>query len=469
MSVTVTDIAIDEYLRLDPAQTRLLARLNTIEDQIQQIRLVAKGDVQSKSLQGPLEQRDTIQAAIDARRKEVRPQVQAQLERKALEERAASMVRLRTDKVLFEDKVKTLDEEVKRQAAVVKQLDSTIGQPGKPASDLEVLGDEVAQMDATAKRVADQLQIMRVEPRPPLRASVLEPAEPPRTKNFQMQTKMASAAGFGALALAVFGVSWREYRSRRIYAPADVVEGLGMTLIGTLPALPANARIFSLEANNGRAHGWQSVLSEAVDALRAQLLRAADRDGLRVVMITSANSGEGKTSLAGQLAASLARAWRKTLLIDGDLRHPGIHRQFDMPQEPGFSDVLRGELECDDAIRPTPLPRLWMMPAGQCDAHATQALAQKEVRILLNRLKEQYDFIVLDSSPVLPVADALSLGQHVDAVVFSILRNVSRLPAVQASQQRLASLGIRMLGTVVLGTNAEAGNLGYPYPARANP
>ena len=74
-----------------------------------------------------------------------------------------------------------------------------------------------------------------------------------------------------------------------------------------------------------------------------------------------------------------------------------------------------------------------------------------------------------DSSPVLPVADALSLGQHVDAVVFSILRNVSRLPAVQASQQRLASLGIRMLGTVVLGTNAEAGNLGYPYPARANP
>src|SRR5207253_4533778 len=237
-------------------------------------------------------------------------------------------------------------------------------------------------------------------------------------------------------------------------------------LIGTLPALPANVRVASTGQFNGNALRVQSALSEAVDALRAQLLWAADRDGLRVVMITSANSGEGKTSLATQLAASLARAWRKTLLIDGDLRHPGIHRQFDMQLDPGFSEVLRGEAECDDVVRPTPVSRLWLISAGQCDAHATQALAQKEVRLLLERLKEQYDFIIVDSSPVLPVADALSLGQHVDAVVLSILRDVSRLPAVQTSYQRLASLGIRMLGTIVLGAAEETGGRGYPYPAR---
>src|SRR5581483_5784924 len=112
-----------------------------------------------------------------------------------------------------------------------------------------------------------------------------------------------------------------------------------------------------------------------VDALRTLLLRGAG-EGPQVFMVTSAVGGEGKTTLAAQLASSLARAWRKTVLIDGDLSKPAAHRRFDVPLEPGLSEVLRGETEAGDDPPPTAETRLWVMSAGHWHSHAVQALAQ---------------------------------------------------------------------------------------------
>jgi capsular exopolysaccharide synthesis family protein len=189
-------------------------------------------------------------------------------------------------------------------------------------------------------------------------------------------------------------------------------------------------------------------------------------DGPRVVLVTSAVGGEGKTTLASHLAASLARAWRKTLFIDGDLRNPAAHQQFGLPAGPGFAEALRGEVEFGDAVRPTPLSRLWVLTAGKCDNHALQALAQEGLGGAFERLKEQYDFLVVDTSPVLPVPDALLLGQHADAVLLAVLRDVSRLPAVHYARQRLEGLGIRVLGAVVLGEKVETYHRPIQYPRR---
>src|SRR5262249_13934009 len=131
--------------------------------------------------------------------------------------------------------------------------------------------------------------------------------------------------------------------------------------------------------------------------------------------------------------------------------------------EPGFSEVLRGEIQAADAVRATSFSRLWVLPAGTWDAHALQALAQEDVRTLIEELKQQYDFIIVDSPPVLPVADSLLLGQHVDGVLFSILRDVSRVPAVYAAQQKLAPLGIRVLGAVMVGAEVDVGRGRHQY------
>jgi succinoglycan biosynthesis transport protein ExoP len=117
----------------------------------------------------------------------------------------------------------------------------------------------------------------------------------------------------------------------------------------------------------------------------------------------------------------------------------------------------------NDAVKPTSLGRLWLMPAGHFDSHALQALAQDNMRALFEQLKQQYDFIIVDSCPVLPVADALLLGQHVDGVIFTILRDVSRVPAVYAAQQKMNNLGIRTLGAVMIGAKSELGSPGYAY------
>jgi capsular exopolysaccharide synthesis family protein len=264
----------------------------------------------------------------------------------------------------------------------------------------------------------------------------------------------------------LFTVALVEFRSRRVNSSDEVTFGLGIPTVGTVPVLPPRVLRAALGSGAVRDGYWQARLTESVDALRTFLLRALS-EGPHVVMVTSAVQGEGKTSLASQLAASLARAWRKTLLIDGDLRKPAAHKLFELPVEPGLSEVLRGELDLGDVIRPTALGRLWLMPAGSWDAHALQALAQEGAGNFFEQLREEYEFVIVDSCPVLPVTDTLLLGQHVDTVLFSVLRGTSRLPTLYAAWQRLAALEIPVLGAVVAGGNSVLGGLDIQYPRPA--
>src|SRR5262249_37368759 len=157
---------------------------------------------------------------------------------------------------------------------------------------------------------------------------------------------------------------------RKITGLDEVALGLNMPVLGTLPALPVQARRAVVGTARGRDLYWQGLLTEAVDAVRTQLLHPAPTGDLHAVMVTRAGGGRGTTSLASPRAATRARAWKKTLLIDGALRTPAAHRLFTLPLEPGFSEVLRGEVDAGEAIRPTPVSRLWMLPAGHWDSHA---------------------------------------------------------------------------------------------------
>ena len=169
------------------------------------------------------------------------------------------------------------------------------------------------------------------------------------------------------------------------------------------------------------------------------------------MLVASARGKEGATTTACQLALSLARGWRRTLLIDGHLRQPGTHTRFQGSLEPGLCEVLRGEIDLPDAIQPTKASRLWLLSSGHWDNHALQSLAQESATVLLDSLKDQYDVVVIDAGPLLPLADALLLGQRADLVVLSALCGVSRLPALHEAQQRLATLGVPLLGVVVNG------------------
>jgi succinoglycan biosynthesis transport protein ExoP len=193
-------------------------------------------------------------------------------------------------------------------------------------------------------------------------------------------------------------------------------------------------------------------LIESIDAIRTMLLRNAAAENLRVVMVTSAVGGEGKTTLASNLAMSLARAGRKTLLIDCDLRSPAAHQLFEQPLQPGISEVMLHEVDLPDAVRPTSTdPNLFLLPAGLWDRNVVQELAKTGITSIFEKLRDEFDFVLVDSHPVLAATDSLLIGQYVDAVIVSLMRDVSQMHNVHTACQQLTTLGIRVFGAVVSG------------------
>jgi capsular exopolysaccharide synthesis family protein len=257
-------------------------------------------------------------------------------------------------------------------------------------------------------------------------------------------------------------IALMEWRNRRVDGVDQVVTDLGMRVIGTVPAFPNRASLKAAEAA-GNAN-WRFILNESINSTRTMLLHAARSQSMQVVMVTSATQGEGKTSLASQLGSSMATAGMRTLIVDCDLRNPSIHKLFELPLSPGVSEVLCQEADPSDAVQPTAVPNLWVIPAGQCSTRVIAALAQGHpLEALFNRLRGQFDFVVVDSCPVLPVADALLIGQHVDGVVFSIMQDVSQLPKVMVASEKLTQLSINLLGAVVNGVHMGSAYYAYGY------
>jgi capsular exopolysaccharide synthesis family protein len=271
---------------------------------------------------------------------------------------------------------------------------------------------------------------------------------------------MVAGAGMGTFLLALCAVSWLEHRKRRITSIQDIPDQLGIPLLGTVPPLPGRGDSPSAQGARNRSAAYsnqRAKMLDCVDRIRTRLIHTTNEEGLRVLMVTSAVPREGKTSLASNLAMSLARAGHRTLLVDGDLRLPAIHRAIEVTPGPGLAEVVRGEDSPFNDIQPTGVERLWVLPAGRTDLTAVESLARHEqLQALIVSLREQYDYVIVDSAPVLPVLDGLLIAQHVDGVVLSMLRGVSQVPAVSAAFEKLKELDIRVVGTVLNGADLSS-------------
>jgi capsular exopolysaccharide synthesis family protein len=448
--LTMTAAATKEAEGIVP-ETTLEAAIDR-DGQVQQIQ---GGITEVTSLLADLERKTTREAfpRLSATKRERLAELQKQLKERRDAVRPENEERLkgimRAQQAQQQDRARALERLRKALDKNVDDLGLKVLRAQAPRRGAEMaaaLRDDLNGMEDILKRVSDQVEIFNVEQDAETRITKLEP-EPIVTHPDVYKRQLAGAAGggLGGLVLVIFGLSYLECRSQRINSADEVVRGLGLKLMGTLPLLPARRR-------GGRADlDWESLLLESVDSIRTMLLHVARSERLRVVMVSSAVSGEGKTSLSSHLATSLARAGRRTLLIDCDLRRPSLARVFNLPGEEGFCELLRGEAGPDDVIQPTQVDGLWVLPAGACDPVALGALAHGGAAPILARLREQYEFVIVDSAPVLPVTDSLLVAQEVDGVLFSILRDVSRLGRVHSAYQRLAFLGVRILGAVVTG------------------
>jgi capsular exopolysaccharide synthesis family protein len=395
------------------------------------------------------EQVQEEQKALDERKAALLADVGKRSQSRVRAEYNAALVQLQAEIEALSAQEKTLETEANALAGKVKTV-------GTSSTELEMLREKIDREKKLGDRVWDDVELLKAELKSPPRITLLQDAALQK-KDIKRQVMATAAAPVMVLVLVALGVAFLEFRARRIRSAEEVAVGLGIRVVGAVPQL-------------GRQAGasQQEGVVESIDAIRTLLLHDANVEAARVVMVTSAAPGEGKTTLACSLADSLARAGRKTLLIDCDLRTPAAHQMFELPLQPGFSEILLGEIDAADAIQATPVPGLSLVTAGQWDREVLRALAREGTQVIFEKLKEEYEFIVVDSHPVLAATDSLLLGQHVDAVLLSILRDVSRTPHVYTAAQRLATLNVRVLGAVVNGADADdvyVGGTPAPVPA----
>jgi capsular exopolysaccharide synthesis family protein len=451
----VPDAVIEQALNKHPDVVQLLANQEKLKKKLERASQLALRGKDEPALNSLRDEISEIEAQLKTTRARLAPEVKQSLRQQVAGDLQAAVIDLRERLAVRADLEKSLIDLVER---LRKQTNTTNG----GQADVEAFRLEIAQKEKVVERVASEVETLKVEVDAPRRVELLEEASASLGNMERQRIKVTAAVTAVALFLVVGFVAWREYRFRRIDSAHEVANDLGMRVVGALPPVPTASRAL-LPWGGGDAERWQEVLTECVDATRTSLLHVAREKDVRVVMVTSALGGEGKTSLSCHLAGSLARAGFRTLLIDGDLRRPTVHNVFDVEADAGLSELLREEMEVGEAIHATAVPNLWLIAAGQWDQRATAALARTRLPDVLKALRQHYDYIIIDSAPLLPVVDSLLIGQHADGVLLSVLREVSQMPLVHSAVERLESIGVRILGAIVNGVHAGVHSYRYGY------
>jgi len=455
---TVPPALVDEKINESPTIVKLLGQAEQVKEVLDKYRERVYNPEQDPQYQDNARMLRKIEASLEKERTKLRPGIVRQLQEKLHGQSVDSTSVLKARIASLQGMEQLLLKEIERVRKVVQEL-------AQNGSKLEAFRDDLQHDENLTKRLIGEEQALKVELEVPSEFKVLEEAQVVHAETKSKKMMMVGGAAAAACAASLMAVAFWEFRRRRVNSVEEVANDLGIRVLGVVPH--SSPRLPSRLLSGGSQDAYRTlVLAESVDTTRTMLLHLARSESAQIVMVTSATAGEGKTSLACHLAASMARMGLKTLLIDADLRNPTTHRLFEIANDAGLSEVLMGKADISLVLRPTAISGLTLLPAGMWDDRISRILAQGQARTLFNRLRKEYDFILVDSSPVLPVADTLLFGQGVDAVIFSVLCEVSCLPSVYTATQRMAALGIRNLGAIVNGVQGEPYVSSYAYASR---
>ncbi len=314
---------------------------------------------------------------------------------------------------------------------------------GTSSVNVELTRKELERLERVNDRLGMQVETLTIELSSPPRVEALGRAREPQAASGGNRLKKTTAFGVLGFLMPCIGLLWLDARRQHVNDESDIHRLAALRSLGSIPIVP---RVSVYRRHQERC---TLALREAVDCIRTVLLREAELSDCRILQITSAMAGEAKTTFATQLAKSLARAHRHTALVDFDLRFPALHAVFDMPPGSGTCELLRGELKVDDVLRSTELDHLQLILAGHCDRAALEALTERSMDALVGRLRDSFEFVIIDSSPVLPVVDALLVAQRADATIVTALRDVTRTPYLEEATTRLRQVGATIMGAVI--------------------
>ena len=232
----------------------------------------------------------------------------------------------------------------------------------------------------------------------------------------------------------------------------EIEQALQLPLLAAIPAVESDHLIplgFKEHAASAGVSSW-SKIAESLRGLRTSILLSSPGAPPRVIMLASTRPSEGKSSIAGLMAITFALNGSNVLLIDADLRRPAVHLRFRMGKGVGLSSVLSGKSTLQEAIVQWPgLPNLRLLTSGPVPPLPSELLGSKQMEDLLAQARAQYDFVIIDTPPVLVVTDASILGRLVDAAILIIRYNAAPKQIIRRCIDLLERSGTHLLGVAV--------------------
>jgi capsular exopolysaccharide synthesis family protein len=276
--------------------------------------------------------------------------------------------------------------------------------------------------------------------------------------------------------LGGFGLGYlAEFTDKRFRTPDEIRKALGLPVIGHMPPLAEAGEIPEaaepghppLGASLIAYYRSRSPQAEAFRGVRTALYFGTAGQDHQVIQVTSPNQGDGKSTVAANLAVSVAQSGRRTLLVDADFRKPRVHKLFGLRAPTGFASVIVGEASLDEAVVQSGVENLWLCPCGPKPKNPAELLTSPRFLEALKELRERFDIILIDTPPVLPVSDPSIVAPRVDGLLLVLRVGRGTRPAAVRTREVLAALGVNLLGVVVNAVDAYRGggkgDYGYGY------
>ena len=287
-------------------------------------------------------------------------------------------------------------------------------------------------------------------------ASLVEPASKPTVPSFPKLPVMLVLGVFLCTGLTTGVVFLRELTDQRVKGPSDISVLPNSRLLGAVPdkaedaANVRAAELLSLEAPQG-------IVAESIRQIRNPILRAMDQAGHKSLLVLGATPGSGSSTITLNLAAAIASASRKTLIIDANLRRPRIADLLGLKTSPGLADVLAGAMPADQVIVGTRQENLFVIPAGSTGSRAVDRFAGGALGDLLRKLRPNYDIILIDAPAAIVAAEGQALANDADASILVVRALQEQRGLVARLIGQLRDLHADHLGVVLNGVRSAAG------------
>lgn len=325
----------------------------------------------------------------------------------------------------------------------------------------EILDSEIASIEKANEAIDERIkELSLTEDAAPLNIKVVEAArlDARAVSPAKARTLFYALAGGGMLGVLL--AMLRDWMDQRLRSAEEIKQVLGLPVLGVVPhigAATAAQRGLQLHLDP------MSDVAESYRTVRTAVYFGVPAGRAKTLLITSPAPGEGKTTLASNLAIAMAQAGNRILLLDADFRKPTLHKIFEIDKSVGLSSALANEAELKTAIHATQVPGLDVLPCGPIPANPSEILNSQMFADLLRELSGRYDHILLDSPPVVPVTDGRILAASCDATVIALRADRSTRKSAVYARDVLRSVGANLLGVVVNDVPRRRGLYGYYY------